>query len=78
MAAYRRRRQGVAEKMPRWDGPRGRLRLSRLPAFEREQVARVAWKKQLDEWRELDAQRAARVKREPLPEDWMFRPKRNP
>lgn len=42
MAAYRRRRQGVSEKVPRWDGPRGQLRLSRLPAFEREQMARRA------------------------------------
>jgi hypothetical protein len=42
MAAYRRRRQGVSEKVPRWVGPRGQLRLSRLPAFEREQMARRA------------------------------------
>jgi hypothetical protein len=46
MAAYRRRRQGVSEKVPRWDGPRGQLRLSRLPAFEREQMARRAYEQE--------------------------------
>lgn len=40
MAAYRRRQQGVTEKLPRWERPRGRLRLSRLLAMEREQLAR--------------------------------------
>jgi hypothetical protein len=37
MAAYRRRQQGMAERTPKWSGPRGHLRLSRLTAFEREQ-----------------------------------------
>jgi hypothetical protein len=45
MAAYRRRRQKLSEKTPRWDGPRGRLRLSRLQAFDREQIAQRDWER---------------------------------
>jgi predicted nucleic acid-binding Zn ribbon protein len=69
MAAYRRRRQGVTEKMPRWEGPRGRLRLSRLRAFEGEQIVRLAWEQQR-------AERGERHSPDPLPTDWMCRQSR--
>ena len=49
MVAYRRRRQRLSERMPRWEGPRGRLRLARLGAFEGEQVARRTGEQQREE-----------------------------
>jgi len=55
MAAYRRRRQQLPEQTPRWTGPRGKLRLSRLEAFEREQAEkarrRLEWLAWEVEWR---------------------------
>ena len=59
MAAYRRRRQKLSEKMPRWEGPQGRLRLSRLRTFEREQIARLAWEQQREERRRVQAEQPA-------------------
>lgn len=59
MAAYRRRRQKLSEKMPRWEGPQGRRRLSRLRTFEREQIARLAWEQQREERRRVQAEQPA-------------------
>ena len=81
MAAYRRRRQGVTERLPRWEGPRGRLRLSRLHAFEGEQAARLAAAEQREERRRAAAILAAPPvgppppPSRPLPVDWMYRPR---
>ncbi|GAC1345183.1 MAG: hypothetical protein NVSMB29_19300 [Candidatus Dormibacteria bacterium] len=80
MAAYRRRRQGVTERLPRWAGPRGRLRLSRLHAFEGEQAARIVAAEQREERRRaaaavIAAQREAPPQPGPLPVDWMYRPR---
>ncbi len=64
MAAYRRRRQQLPEQTPRWTGPRGKLRLSRLEEFEREQVEkarrrkeRIAQEERAAEWRRTHARK---------------------
>ena len=66
VAAYRRRRQRLAESTPRWERARGRLRLSGLAAFEERQARQVAWRAERDEQRRQDEQRAAR--RAPRPD----------
>lgn len=66
MAAYRRRRQQLPEQTPRWTRPRGKLRLSRLEAFEREKLEkerrraeRLAQAEETAEWRRTHAQKQA-------------------
>jgi hypothetical protein len=62
VAAYRRRQQGITERTPRWERSRGRLRLSRLHAFERRQAQVAEWRRQRDQRREQDRRLAeARV-----------------
>ena len=57
VAAYRRRRQRLAESTPRWERARGRLRLSGLAAFEKRQAWEAVWRADLDERRRQDAAR---------------------
>jgi hypothetical protein len=61
MAAYRRRRQKLSEKTPRWDRPRGRLRLSRLQAFEREQITQRVWERKRARQRRSQTQQPTRA-----------------
>lgn len=64
--------------MPRWAGPRGRLRLSRLAAFEHEQEIEAERQAQYRQHEAPSSQLSlplAEPKRppKPLPDDWMFR-----
>lgn len=89
MAAYRRRKQRISERTPLWERPRGRLRLSHLRSFERQQAAAATAREGRAERREkyqriVDERAADRARRKvpptptsttraPLPNDWMYR-----